>query len=150
MQGDEQWKWSSFLIQLGSFFIFRNMFFVDDTTPVTQYNLKTTLSNITGISVNHDQSCVSIKQKCTVYGISLYTCKYSPLCSLRDWKLLVPANTSVPYYIAVVTSLINKQHIIMRHFIDVHKILQLVIFAAAIIILGMVLRYCTFSDNPEA
>jgi len=71
-----------------------------------------------------------------VYGIRLYTCKYSPLCSLRDWKLLVPAYTSVPYCIAVVNSLINKQHI-MSYFIDVHKILQLVIFVAAIIILGM-------------
>jgi len=71
-----------------------------------------------------------------VYGIRLCTRKYSPLCSLRDWKLLVPVDTSVPYCIVVVTSLINKQHI-MSHFIDVHKILQLVIFAAAIIILGM-------------
>lgn len=72
-----------------------------------------------------------------VYGIRLYTRKYSPLCSLRDWKLLVPADTSVAYCIAVVTSLINKQHIKMSHFIDVHNILQLVIFAAAIIILEM-------------
>ena len=52
--------------------------------------------------------------------------------------MLVPADTSVPYCIAAVTSLINKQHIIMSsHFIDVHKILQHVIFAAAIIILEM-------------
>lgn len=51
--------------------------------------------------------------------------------------MLVPASTSVPYCIALVTSLIYKENIIMSHFVDVHKILQLVIFAVAIIIFGM-------------
>jgi hypothetical protein len=49
----------------------KQMFFIDDTKPVIQYNLKATIYNVTGISVNHDQSYVSINQKCTVYGISL-------------------------------------------------------------------------------
>ena len=83
------------------------------------------------------QSTRNVLFHCFMYGIRLYTCKYSPMCSLRVWKLLVPASTSVPYCIALVTSLIYKENIIMSHFVDVHKILQLVIFAVAIIIFGM-------------
>jgi hypothetical protein len=66
---------------------------------------------------------------------ALHTFKYSPLFSLKDGKLLVPARAFVPYCTAVVTSLVNKQYIIMRYLTHVHKILELVIFAAAIIIL---------------
>lgn len=58
----------------------KQMFFIDDTKPVRQY----TLYNAMGISVNHDQSHISIKQKCTVSGISLYTCTYSPLLIERS------------------------------------------------------------------
>jgi hypothetical protein len=115
----------------------KQMFFIDDTTPVREYNLKTTLYTGKGISVRHAQSCLSIKQNCTVYGISLYTCKYSHLCSLKDQTV---ACTSKHFYTILYCrcdSLINKQHIITRHFVDVYKILQLVTFAAAVIILEM-------------